>query len=73
LNSSKYKYRIVTLKRKQVSTPTILLEGTPLERADTFKYLGVGGILSSDLSWTPQVESAPKPETLGVTIQKFLQ
>jgi len=46
---------IVTQKRKIASTPPILLEGTPLERADTFKYLGV--ILSSNLSWTPQVES----------------
>jgi len=31
------------------------MEGTPLEHADTFKYRGV--ILSSDLFWTPQVES----------------
>ena len=55
LNPSNSKYVIVTRKRKQASTPTILLEGIPLERADTFKYLGV--ILSSDLSWTPPVES----------------
>jgi len=46
---------IVTSKQKQASTPTILLEGTPLECVDTFKYLGV--ILSWDPSWTPQVES----------------
>ena len=71
LNPSKCKYMIVSRKRKQASTPTILLEGTPLERADTFKYLGV--ILSSDLSWTPQVESVctKAKKLLGLLYRRF--
>jgi len=48
----------MTRKQKQASTPTILLEGSPLECVDTFKYLCV--ILSWDPSWTPQVQSICK-------------
>ena len=56
LPSERIKMLIVTRKGKQASTSTILFEGTPLERVDTFKV-----ILFSDLSWTPQVELfAPK-------------
>ena len=45
--------------------------GTPLERVDTFKYLGV--ILSSDLSWTPQVESVctKARNLLGLLYRRF--
>ena len=57
---------IVTRKGKQVSTPSIFLDGTPLERVDSY-------LPSSDLSWTPQVESvctkAKKP--LGLLCRCF--
>jgi len=55
LNPSKCKYMIVSRKRQQTECPVILLQGVPLEQADTFRYLGV--IVSSDLSWTAHVKS----------------
>jgi len=71
LNPSKCKYMTVSRKRKQTNIPPIFLEGSPLERVDTFKYLGV--ILSSDLSWTPHVESVctKAKKLLGLLYRRF--
>ena len=55
MNPCKCRYMRVSRKRKPTDVPAILLEGIPLECVDTIIYLGV--ILSSDLSWTPHIES----------------
>ncbi len=57
--------------RNATNFPTIFLEGTALEQVATFKYLGV--ILSSDLSWTPQVDSVctKARKVLGLLYRRF--
>ena len=44
---------LLTGYAKQV--PPLILNGVPLERVETFKYLGL--LLSSDLSWSNHVDS----------------
>ena len=53
-NTSKCKYMTISRKRSPV-TPTslLLLNGTPIEKVETFKYLGL--LISSDLSWTSHI------------------
>ena len=71
MNPSKCKYIRVSQKRKPTDVPAILLEGIPLECVDTIKYLGV--ILSSDLSWTPHIESVctKARKLLGLLYRRF--
>ena len=71
MNPSKCKYMRVSRKRKPTDVPAILLEGIPLECVDTIKYLGV--ILSSDLSWTPHIESVctKARKLLGLLYRRF--
>ena len=71
LNPSKSKYMAVCRKRRPANIPVISLEGIPLERVETIMYLGV--ILSSDLSWTPHVESVctKARKLLGLLYRRF--
>ena len=61
----------VSRKRRPANIPVISLEGIPLERVETFKYLGV--ILSLDLCWTPHVESVCTKvrKLLGLLYRRF--
>ena len=48
----------MTISRKKspvILTSPLLLNGTPLEKVETFKYLGL--LISSDLSWTSNIDS----------------
>ena len=54
LNTSKCKSMVVSRRRNQHVTQ-LQLGNDVLEQVDTFKYLGV--LLSSDLTWTPHIES----------------
>ena len=54
-NTSKCKYMIISCKRNPpVPDVPLKLFGSPLERVDSYKYLGV--LLTGDLSWSLQVE-----------------
>jgi hypothetical protein len=55
-NTSKCKYIIVS-RRKTPVTPTtpLLLNGTPIEKVESFKHLGL--LISSDLSWSNHMNS----------------
>ena len=45
---------IISRKRNPVQPPQLILNGTPLDQVETFKYLGV---LSSELSWSLHTDS----------------
>ena len=49
LKPNKCKFMIISRKRNSVQPPQLILNDTPLEQVETFKYLGV--LLSSELSW----------------------
>ena len=56
-NTSKCKYMTISRKRSPVTlTSPLLLNGTPIAKVETFKYLGL--LISSDLSWTSHIDSA---------------
>ena len=55
LNPNKCKFMIISRKTNSVQPPQHILNDTPLEQVETFKYLGV--LLSSELSWSVHVES----------------
>ncbi len=55
-NASKCKYMIISRRRTPVTpTPPLLLNGTPIERVETYKYLGL--LLTTDLSWSTHIDS----------------
>ena len=71
-NTSKCKYMIVSRKRNPPE-PYVPLQlfGSPLERVDSYKYLGV--LLTGDLSWSLQVESICQKarRVLGLLYRRF--
>ena len=55
-NTSKCKYMIVSWKRNpSLPESQLQLSGSLLERVERYKYLGI--LITSDLSWSPQVVS----------------
>ena len=55
-NISKCKYMMISRRRTpEIQVPPLTLNGVPLERVETFKYLGL--LLSSDLSWSNHIDS----------------
>ena len=71
-NTSKCKYMIISRKRNPV-TPTspLLLNGTPMEEVETFKYLGL--LISSDLSWNDHIDSvcSKAKRILGLLYRRY--
>ena len=56
INSSKTKYMFLSLRSsRSASLPSLCLNGSPLERVYSYKYLGV--IISSNLSWSLHIHS----------------
>ena len=55
-NISKCRYMMISRRRTpEIQVPPLTLNGVPLERVETFKYLGL--LLSSDLSWSNHIDS----------------
>ena len=71
LNPNKCKTMIISRKRNSVSPPHLILNGTPLEQVNTFKYLGV--LLSSELSWSAHIESicTKARKLIGLLYRRF--
>jgi len=57
LNPVKCKTMLLSRKRNLSQPPQFLLNETPLEQVESFKYLGV--LISSDLSWSAHIDSIP--------------
>ena len=72
LNRAKCNFMTIS-RRRAVSTPptSLLLDGHPLDKVETFKYLGV--LLSHDLSWGEHVQStcAKAKNILGLLYRQF--
>ena len=71
LNPNKCKFMIISRKRNSVQPPQLILNDTPLEQVETFKYLGV--LLSSELSWSVHIESicTKASKLIGLLYRRF--
>ena len=73
INSSKTKYMIVSLKSQSSfsSFPSLCLNGSPLERVPSFKYLGVH--ISCNLSWQLHVKTicGKARKLIGILFRHF--
>ena len=54
-----------------ILTSPLLLNGTPIEKVETFKYLGL--LISSDLSWTSHIDSvrSKAKRILGLLYRRY--
>ena len=72
INPSKTKYMVISRKSSNSPNFSILyLNGSPLERVYSFKYLGI--ILNSQLSWSPQIDyiCSKTRKVLGFIFRNF--
>ena len=71
LNPNKCKTMIISRKRNPVQPPQLILNGTPLDQVETFKYLGV--LLSSELSWSLHIDSicTKARKLIGLLYRRF--
>ena len=70
-NVQKCKFTLVSRRKNQLMYPDLLLCGQPLQRVDTYKYLGL--LVSSDLSWSDHVSSirSKARKLLGMLYRRF--
>ena len=71
LNPIKCKAMTISHKMKYVYHTQFLLNGTPLEQVETFKYLRV--LLLSDISWSAYIESicTKARKVIGLLYRRF--
>ena len=71
LNVSKCKQMIITWKKQSDPLATLTVDGKPLELVHSYKYLGVW--ITSDLSWTKQIEESCKKanQKIGMLYRRF--
>ena len=48
---------VTRLRQHSVSPPTLLLNGEPMEKVNSYKYLGVLVTLTSDLTWSDHIRN----------------
>ena len=73
-NARKCKYMIISRKKKPLSPSLDLhIDGSPLERVTSYKYLGV--LITSTLSWSPHITNVCKRarQQLGIVYRQFYQ
>ena len=73
LNIQKSKQMIITRKKHPVPSVIMILNGKPLELVSSYRYLGVW--ITSDLSWTKQIEENCKKanQKIEVVYRRFCQ
>ena len=72
-NTTKCKYMLITRKKRPrpMHPPAILINGTPLDMVDSYKYLGL--LISSDLTWSHHIDSicSKARKILGLLYRRF--
>ena len=66
INATKTKQIVISFSKVALYIPSIVINGTTLERADTIKLLCVQ--LSNDLTWGPHVEFIVKKPKAGCLV-----
>ena len=72
LNAAKCKYMIISrLRRNSIPAPPITLNGQPLEKVSSYRYLGV--TISNDLSWNTHIDEISKKarKIVGLLYRQF--
>lgn len=71
LNIKKSKYMIIASPNKSVSSTNLILNGSPLQKTDTFKYLGV--IIDKNLTWKNHINIVCKKISKNIGILSKLR
>ena len=72
LNRAKCKFMTISRRRVETTPPSpLLLDGHPLDKVQTFKYLGI--LLSHDFSWGEHIQAtcAKARKILGLLYRRF--